>query len=111
MNEMHLFVQTIPAWFVRAFADKFESTVQVQYDRVERWWPVNVNVDSINQKPHVSFGKGWKKFCKFHDIGLGDVLKFNLVGFSCFIVTRERLNLASHFDDMTEADDDISNYD
>lgn len=60
--------------------------VGLSYSGRDLLWNVHIAISKFNNKHHVSFGKGWKEFARFHQFQLGERMKFTLAAKSRFIV-------------------------
>ena len=84
--------QDIPARFVRDHGDKFEENIILErYGRCGENWPVRLRIQHREEGGVRVYScrnseSGWRDFVVKNQLNIGDVLLFNLVAMSRFVV-------------------------
>lgn len=86
----------MPAWFFRKFRDDFEGEVHqglVQLRHIGKLYSLFVEVKILNTKKgrtQVMLTKGWRYYCNFHRIAVGDRVTIKRLDAALFEVSVER---------------------
>ena len=80
--------QTIPAAFVRAHAEHFGDPVKMGFDGRIPQAVIHVTATFLNGYAHVAFRGGWKAFAEAHGLKHSNRVKFELVRWGCFNVSK-----------------------